>query len=72
MADDKQNQNQNRPEEETTPTASGGQQTTLEPATRRTGQGALNQDVRSGAQAEAPGDKNTRVEGDPNQGTEAR
>ncbi|NEP18811.1 MAG: hypothetical protein F6J97_18245 [Leptolyngbya sp. SIO4C1] len=56
---------------ETTPTASGGKQTPLEPGSRRTGQGS-NTDTRSGAEAEAPGDKNADVPGDPNQGTEAR
>jgi photosystem I subunit 4 len=39
---------------------------------RRTGQGARQSDARSGAKAEAPGDKNTDTPGDPNQGTEAR
>lgn len=55
----------------TTPTASGGKQTTIEPSTRRTGQGSR-EDVRSGAAPEAPGTDNPRTEGDPNQGTEAR
>jgi photosystem I subunit 4 len=54
-----------------TPTASGGKQSTLEPATRQTGQGASNKDTRSGAAADAPGG-NPQVAGDPNQGTEAR
>ncbi len=52
-----------------TPTASGGQQTTLEPATRRTGQSS-NQDTKS-ADAEAPGADST-PEGSPNQGTPDR
>lgn len=39
---------------------------------RRTGQGARSSDTRSGAEAEAPGNKNTDIPGDPNQGTEAR
>ncbi|RZM78721.1 hypothetical protein [Leptolyngbya iicbica] len=39
---------------------------------RRTGQGARKSDAKSGAEAEAPGDKNTDTPGDPNQGTEAR
>jgi photosystem I subunit IV len=51
--------------------ASGGKQTTLDSATRRTGQGA-GQGVRPGAAADAPGTDNPRVEGDPNQGTESR
>ncbi len=54
----------------TTPTASGGKQTPLDPALRRTGQGA-SEEVRSSA-PDAPGTDNPRVEGDPNQGTEAR
>jgi photosystem I subunit 4 len=54
-----------------TPSASGGKQTTLDPATRRTGQGAA-ADVRPGAAPEAASTDNPRVEGDPNQGTEAR
>ena len=54
-----------------TPTASGGKQTRLEGGGRKTGQGTQ-QDVRPGAEAEAPGSKNKDVAGDPNQGTEAR
>lgn len=55
---------------------SGGKQTTLDERTRRTGQGARTE-VRSGAASagaapEAPGTDNPRIEGDPNQGTEAR
>jgi photosystem I subunit 4 len=56
---------------QTTPTASGGKQTPIDPALRRTGQGAA-QDVRPGAPPDAKGTDNPRVEGDPNQGTEAR
>jgi photosystem I subunit IV len=55
----------------TTPTASGGKQTPLEPALRRTGQGAATE-TKGAAAADAPGTDNPRVEGDPNQGTEAR
>ncbi|MBE9177088.1 photosystem I reaction center subunit IV [Oculatella sp. LEGE 06141] len=54
-----------------TAAASGGKQTTIEPATRRTGQGG-GTETRKGAAAEAPGTDNPSVEGDPNQGTEAR
>lgn len=54
-----------------TPVASGGKQTPIDPATRRTGQGAQ-ESTRPGAAAEAPGTDNPSVEGDPNQGTEAR
>jgi len=50
---------------------SGGKQTTLDEATRRTGQGA-GTNVRGRAAAEAPGTDNPRIEGDPNQGTESR
>lgn len=46
--------------------------TPLEPSARRTGQGARSSDAKEGAEPEAPGDKNTDVPGDPNQGTEAR
>jgi photosystem I subunit 4 len=46
--------------------------TTLEPKTRRTGQGDRSSQASSGAQPEAPGDKNVDVPGSPNQGTEAR
>ena len=53
-------------------TPSGGKQTTIEPATRRTGQGDMKADVRPGAGAEAPSVDSTTVEGSPNQGTEAR
>jgi photosystem I subunit IV len=51
-------------------TASGGKQTTIDPATRRTGS-AAGQATRN-ANADAPGSDNPRVEGDPNQGTESR
>lgn len=50
--------------------ASGGKQTPIDPALRRTGQGT-SEPVRSSA-PDAPGTDNPRVEGDPNQGTEAR
>ena len=58
--------------EKTTPTASGGKQTKLTAADRRTGQGVPNADVRPGAEADASGSKNPEVPGAPNQGTEAR
>ncbi|WP_315874624.1 photosystem I reaction center subunit IV [Thermocoleostomius sinensis] len=51
--------------------ASGGKQTPIDAATRRTGQGA-GEEVRPGAAADAPGTDNPRIEGDPNQGTESR
>lgn len=54
-----------------TPVASGGRQTPIEPAIRTTGQGA-NQDVRPGAEPEAPGNVQPDKPGNPNQGTEAR
>lgn len=54
-----------------TPVASGGKQTPIEPGIRRTGQGGQ-ENVRPGAAPEAPGTDNPRVEGSPNQGTEAR
>lgn len=46
--------------------------TPIEPTARRTGQGARSSDVKDGAEPEAPGNKNTDVPGDPNQGTESR
>ncbi|MCC0176831.1 hypothetical protein I4641_07550 [Waterburya agarophytonicola K14] len=58
-------------ESQNTPTADGGKQTPIEPSERKTGQGT-SQDVRSGAEPDAPGSKNAKVAGDPNQGTEAR
>jgi photosystem I subunit 4 len=51
--------------------ASGGKQTTIDSATRRTGQGA-HADIKPTASPEAPATDNPRVEGDPNQGTESR
>lgn len=54
------------------PTASGGKQTPIDPKTRRTGSEARSSDVKSGAEPEAPGNKNMDKPGDPNQGTEAR
>ncbi|MBD1869347.1 photosystem I reaction center subunit IV [Cyanobacteria bacterium FACHB-471] len=50
--------------------ASGGKQTTADPRTRRTGQGA-GQSTK-GAAAEAPGTDQPDKEGAPNQGTESR
>jgi photosystem I subunit IV len=50
--------------------AAKGKQTTLDPETRRTGQGTLS-DTRPGNNADAPGGSPV-IEGDPNQGTEAR
>ncbi|MGV2829897.1 photosystem I reaction center subunit IV [Myxosarcina sp. GI1(2024)] len=52
--------------------ASDNKQTPVVAKTRRTGSEERREDVRSGAQPEAPGDKNVQTEGDPNQGTEAR
>ena len=52
--------------------AAGGKQTTIEPATRRTGQGDMKADVRPGADPESAATDSTAVEGSPNQGTESR
>lgn len=53
--------------------ASGGKQTTIEPATRRTGQGDMKEsNVRPGADPESAAVDSTSVEGSPNQGTESR
>ncbi len=51
--------------------SSGGKQTTIEPATRRTGQGDMKDDVKAGG-PESPAVDSTYVEGAPNQGTDAR
>lgn len=53
-----------------TTAASGGKQTTIDERTRKTGQGAPT-NAKGTAKPEAPGG-NTGVEGDANQGTEAR
>ena len=53
-------------------TFTGGQDTPIDPEQRRTGTDARTSDVKDGAAPEAPGNKNTDVAGDPNQGTEAR
>ncbi|HBB30612.1 MAG TPA: photosystem I reaction center subunit IV [Cyanobacteria bacterium UBA9273] len=55
----------------TTPTASGGKQTPIDPSLRRTGQGAK-ENVKATAAPEAAGTDNPQKEGDPNQGTESR
>lgn len=47
-----------------------GKQTTLDPETRKTGQGS-NTETRPGAEPEAPGNDG-KVPGSPNQGTESR
>ncbi|MEM1251830.1 MAG: hypothetical protein AAGI69_05300 [Cyanobacteria bacterium P01_H01_bin.21] len=46
--------------------------TPIEPSARRTGMGARSSDASDGAEPEAPGNKNTDIPGDPNQGTDAR
>lgn len=56
---------------ETTPAPGGGKQTPLEETARTTGSGDKT-DAKSTAEPEAPGDGNSDVVGDPNQGTEAR
>ena len=56
---------------ETTPAPGGGKQTPLEETARTTGLGEK-RDAKSTAEPEAPGDGNSDVPGDPNQGTEAR
>jgi photosystem I subunit IV len=55
-------------------TPPGGKQTTIEPSTRRTGQGAASGSVRPGAEPEsaAVDESEVLVEGSPNQGTESR
>lgn len=51
-------------------TSTGGKQTTINEATRGTGQQTGGQDVRPGAQAEAPGAEE-QSQGAPNQGTDS-
>jgi photosystem I subunit 4 len=67
-----QNQQNNKPEDRKDDIYPNKKNTPIVAETRKTGQGALESDVREGAEAEAPGNKNTGVPGDPNQGTEAR
>lgn len=55
--------------EDTTATSSGGYQTTLDEATRQTGD-AEKSDAKTSATPEAP--ENDTVQGSPNQGTESR
>ncbi|MDF5707737.1 MAG: hypothetical protein PUP90_08660 [Nostoc sp. S4] len=55
--------------EDTTPTASGGYQTTVDESTRKTGDPEKS-DAKTTATPEAP--ENDTVQGSPNQGTESR
>jgi photosystem I subunit IV len=55
-----------------TATAPGGKQTTIEPMTRRTGQGSISSDAKPGSAPESASADSTTVEGAPNQGTDAR
>ncbi|MBE9199167.1 MULTISPECIES: hypothetical protein [unclassified Nodularia (in: cyanobacteria)] len=55
--------------QETTPRASGGYQTPIEPEIRKTGNAAQS-DAKDSAKPEAPGEDT--VAGSPNQGTESR
>ncbi|MEH2144777.1 hypothetical protein [Nostoc sp.] len=64
MAEEQKSNNQ-----ETTPTASGGYQTTADESTRKTGD-AEKSDAKPTATPEAP--ENDSVQGSPNQGTESR
>jgi photosystem I subunit IV len=50
--------------------AVGGKQAPVDAATRKTGQGTVS-DTKPGAKADSPGGSSV-IEGDPNQGTEAR
>jgi hypothetical protein len=54
---------------ETTPSASGGYQTPIEPGIRKTGN-AAESEAKNSAKPEAPGEDT--VAGSPNQGTESR
>ena len=64
MAEEQKSNNQ-----ETTPTGSGGYQTTADESTRKTGD-AEKSDAKPTATPEAP--ENDSVAGSPNQGTESR
>jgi hypothetical protein len=64
-----QEKKQNSNEENTTPSASGGYQTPVEPSIRKTGN-AANTDRTPGSEPESPGEDT--VAGSPNQGTESR
>lgn len=55
-----------------TPSPSGGKQTTVEPMTRRTGEGSRKPQGKPEASPEAPGSDNPEIPGDPNQGTISR
>lgn len=54
------------------PKTAEGFQTPIDEKSRKTGQDAMEQDVRPGAEPEAPGHKKDSVPGNPNQGTESR
>jgi hypothetical protein len=56
-------------QKETTPSASGGYQTPIEPSIRKTGN-AAETEAKNSAKPEAPGEDT--VAGSPNQGTESR
>jgi hypothetical protein len=56
-------------QKETTPSASGGYQTPIEPGIRKTGN-AAESEAKNSAKPEAPGEDT--VAGSPNQGTESR
>ncbi|MEA5514744.1 hypothetical protein [Nodularia sp. UHCC 0506] len=62
-------QRQKSHNQETTPSASGGYQTPVEPEIRKTGN-AAETEARNSAKPEAPGEDT--VAGSPNQGTESR
>ncbi|MEH2169846.1 MAG: hypothetical protein V7K41_24985 [Nostoc sp.] len=66
MAEEQKEKSNNQ---EATPTASGGYQTTVDESTRQTGD-AEKSDGKSTATPEAP--ENDSVAGSPNQGTESR
>ncbi|MDB9317052.1 hypothetical protein [Nodularia spumigena] len=66
MSEEQKQKNNNK---ETTPSASGGYQTPVEPGIRKTGNAAQTE-AQEGAKPEAPGEDT--VGGSPNQGTESR
>ncbi|MFW6295872.1 MAG: hypothetical protein ACOC04_01645 [Halothece sp.] len=60
----------NEEAKKSTPTASGGKQTPIDPAIRKTSSGT--QSPTKNASPTEPGEGSAKAEGDPNQGTEAR
>ena len=69
MPEEQKQKSHNSHNKETTPRASGGYQTPVEPEIRKTGN-AAESEAKTSAKPEAPGEDT--VAGSPNQGTESR